>query len=151
MQSPIAKVQSVAGMKAVTLLVALSLRLASGETPWCTCAPFVSFEHTEVMVYNSHEIKINDCENDKRKCNNECNAYLSSNTNEGDLWYAINGATVGQHVCSYVFQHDLMPFLMHKMVYGYYQVCGGAWQYAEISSKEPLCCELGNQKHCTEL
>ncbi|KRY96916.1 hypothetical protein T11_4388 [Trichinella zimbabwensis] len=137
-------------MKAVILLVILSLGLASGETSWCTCAPFVSFEHTEIMVYNSYETTLDDCKN-KEKCNKDCNEYFGANTNDGDLWHFVNGATVGQHLCNYVFQNDLMPVLMHKMVYGYYQVCGGAWQYTELSSNEALCCELGNQKHCTEL
>ncbi|ROT68237.1 uncharacterized protein [Penaeus vannamei] len=138
-------------MKAVLLLVALSLGLASGEPAWCTCAPFVSFEHSEIMVYNSHETTINDCVNDVIVCRNYCTNYFGTTTNNGDLWFYTSGNTVGGHLCDYVFKNDLMPFLMHKTVHGYYQVCGGAWRYGEVSSSEALCCELGEQTHCTEL
>ncbi|XP_042882668.1 uncharacterized protein LOC122259792 [Penaeus japonicus] len=138
-------------MKAIILLAALSIGIASASSDWCTCAPFASFEHSEIMVYYSKEFTIDNCINDVLMCRTKCRQYFEDNTNGGDLWHPIEGATVGQHICNYVFTNDLMPFLMHKKVHGYYQVCGGAWQYAEVTSKDALCCELGSQKHCTEM
>ncbi|XP_064096480.1 uncharacterized protein LOC135208307 [Macrobrachium nipponense] len=73
---------------------------------------------------------------------------LNAISNGGDLWHMCeDGVTVGQHVCDSLvglFHH----FVQNHYVYGYYEICGGAWQYTGLSSKQMLCCEGGQHVHC---
>ncbi|XP_042882681.1 uncharacterized protein LOC122259801 [Penaeus japonicus] len=135
---------------AVLLFVALFAltRAQDPQEPWCNCAAFVSYEHSEIKVYQGPVINLNHCDHTDQ-CKVACVAELESLTNNGDLFYEVDGQTVGQYICTSL--ADNMFFVMNnKYVYGYFEVCGGAWQYTGIKAQQKLCCTNGIHKHCTE-
>merc|ERR1711915_831997 len=133
----------------VLLLVLAAIASASAQTEgWCRCAAFVTYEHSEIMVYESDEIVIDDCVDDAKQCKNACTNQLNTMSNQGDLWYLnSNGITVGQEICTYMADHWFF-FVHNHRVYGYYEICGGAWQYTGIASQQYLCCNGGKHEHC---
>ncbi|KAK7077172.1 hypothetical protein SK128_018602 [Halocaridina rubra] len=136
-------------MKGLLLLLAAIVASTSAQSEgWCRCAAFVTYEHTEAMVYESAEIPITDCVDDAKECKNACVNQLNTMSNNGDLWHLTeSGITVGQSICTYL--ADIWHFFVHNhRVYGYYEICGGAWQYTGIASQQMLCCNGGKQEHC---
>ncbi|KAK7077175.1 hypothetical protein SK128_018605 [Halocaridina rubra] len=135
-------------MKVLLLLLA-TVALASVQSEgWCRCAAFVTYEHSEIMVYESDEIQIDNCVDDAKQCKNACVNQMNTESNNGDLWYLdASGQTIGQQICTYL--ADRWFFFLHNhRVYGYYEICGGAWQYTGIASQQMLCCNGGKQEHC---
>ncbi|XP_076056201.1 uncharacterized protein LOC143034139 [Oratosquilla oratoria] len=131
----------------LALFVGLSASVSGQTEPWCRCAAFVTYQHSEVMVYEAPEVIIESCDN-ASICKNQCAEQLNSISDYGDLWsIGDSGLTVGQGICDYLKDH-FMFFVHNHRVYGYYEVCGGAWQYANIQSQQKLCCEYGQHEHC---
>ncbi|XP_068234454.1 uncharacterized protein [Palaemon carinicauda] len=134
----------------VFLLLLATIAVASAQSePWCRCAAFVTYEYMEMMVYEFPEVIIDSCEDDGAKqCKNRCIKELNEATNNGDLWYMTDmGFSVGQYICADLMRHTIY-FLHNHVVYGYYEVCGGAWQYTGVKSQEMLCCNGGEHEHC---
>ncbi|XP_064096412.1 uncharacterized protein LOC135208219 [Macrobrachium nipponense] len=135
-------------MKVALLLLATLAAVSAQSEPWCRCAAFVTYEYTEMMVYEAPEVTIDSCQDDVKQCKNRCSKELAELTNDGDLWsLTAEGITVGQHICSNLLRH-LIYFLHNHKIYGYYEVCGGAWQYAGVMSQQMLCCNGGKHEHC---
>ncbi|XP_068234039.1 uncharacterized protein [Palaemon carinicauda] len=137
-------------MMQVFLLLLASAAFASAQAePWCRCAAFVTYEHTEIMVYEAPEIAIETCDAaGADDCKAGCVAELTAASDNGDLWHITDdGQTVGQYICSYLADHRFFSIYNHR-VYGYYEVCGGAWQYADLLSQQMLCCVSGKHEHC---
>ncbi|XP_066972842.1 uncharacterized protein [Macrobrachium rosenbergii] len=134
----------------VLLLLLSSVAIASAQTEaWCRCAAFVTYEHTEIMVYEAPEVTITACDAvAAEECKAGCVAELSVASDNGDLWHITeDGITIGQYICSYLAK-QLFFYLHNHRVYGYYEVCGGAWQYADLVSQQMLCCVGGKHEHC---
>ncbi|XP_063613081.1 uncharacterized protein LOC134786422 [Penaeus indicus] len=139
-------------MKATAVLLsAVFFVLASAQDPqepWCNCAAFVSYEHSEIKVYQGPLINLSHCDYTDR-CKELCVAELRNLTNSGDLFFEVDGQTIGQYICNNL--ADIGFVAMHnKYVYGYFEVCGGAWQYADVMTQQKLCCTMGEHKHCTD-
>merc|ERR1712226_433210 len=135
-------------MKAVFLLLAALVASASADVePWCRCAAFVTYQYSELMVYEAPEVTITSCD-DAAACKASCYNELDTMTNGGNLWtMTTDGITVGQHICSYLADRYIFWMSDHK-VYGYYEVCGGAWQYTGAATQTDLCCTGGQHDHC---
>ncbi|XP_037788425.1 uncharacterized protein LOC119583798 [Penaeus monodon] len=118
------------------------------QEPWCNCAAFVSYEHSEIKVYQGPLINLSHCDYTER-CKELCVAELRNLTNSGDLFFEVNGQTVGQHICTNLVDIGFVA-MQNKYVYGYFEVCGGAWQYADVMTQQKLCCSMGQHKHCTD-
>ncbi|XP_076056268.1 uncharacterized protein LOC143034212 [Oratosquilla oratoria] len=132
---------------ALALLAAVVAAVSGQTEPWCRCAFFVTNSYAEVMVYELPEVPIDSCEN-SRACKTRCTTDLNASSDYGNLWYLLeDGQTTGQKICTLMRDHFIF-FLHNRRVYGYYEVCGGAWQYANVMSEQLLCCEGGEQKHC---
>ncbi|KAG7176575.1 hydroxypyruvate isomerase-like [Homarus americanus] len=60
-------------MKVVLLMLA-TIAAVSGQTePWCRCAAFVTYEYSEIMVYEEPEIPIDSCDaNGALQCKTTC-------------------------------------------------------------------------------
>ncbi|XP_042232077.1 uncharacterized protein LOC121872971 [Homarus americanus] len=138
-------------MKVVLLMLA-TIAAVSGQTePWCRCAAFVTYEYYEIMVHEEPEIPIDSCDaNGALQCKTTCADNLDTLSDNGNLWKLMDsGLTIGQDICSELADHFTF-FLYNHKVYGYFEVCGGAWQYAGIASQQKLCCEGGKQHHCID-
>ncbi|XP_037788580.1 uncharacterized protein LOC119583942 [Penaeus monodon] len=135
-------------MKVLLALFAL-VAVASAQTEaWCRCATFITHDHSEVMVFEAPEIPIDSCTEDAAKCKNACVNELNALSSNGDLWMMQeSGITVGQSICTYLSDRFVL-FVHNKSVYGYYEVCGGAWQYSSFQSQQKLCCNGGKHEHC---
>ncbi|XP_064096410.1 uncharacterized protein LOC135208217 [Macrobrachium nipponense] len=134
-------------MKLAFVLLALVAAVCGQQEPWCRCGAFITFDDDEAMVYEMPEVTIDSCENHKQ-CKNSCTKEMNNYSHYGDLWAMTPlNKTVGQAICetltglSYDFVHN-------HYVYGYYEVCGGPWEYTGIASKGMLCCNDGLQEHC---
>ncbi|XP_047483859.1 uncharacterized protein LOC125035470 [Penaeus chinensis] len=135
-------------MKVLLLVFALVAAVSAQTEPWCRCAAFVTYEHSEIMVYEAPEVTIDSCEDDAKQCKNSCAKELNTMSNNGDLWLELDsGITVGQYICTYLADHFFFWMSNHK-VYGYYEVCGGAWQFTGVESQQLLCCDAGKHEHC---
>ncbi|XP_071533760.1 uncharacterized protein [Panulirus ornatus] len=131
----------------VTLaLVGLSTQAEPG---WCRCAAFVSSRHTELMVLELPEVNITDCQN-HNQCRNRCTKEINEMTNDMDLWSLVEGETVGQYFCQELYSHFFF-FIHNSYIHGYYEICGGPWEYTGIDSQQMLCCNLGQHEHCISL
>ncbi|KAK7077174.1 hypothetical protein SK128_018604 [Halocaridina rubra] len=111
----------------VLLFVLAAIASASAQSEgWCRCAAFVTYQYTEMMVYESAEIPIDNCVDDAKQCKNACTTQLNTMSDSGNLWYlTTTGTTVGQNVCTYLADHWVF-FVHNHRVYGYYEICGGA-------------------------
>ncbi|XP_068234036.1 uncharacterized protein [Palaemon carinicauda] len=136
-------------MKVALLLLATIAAASAQLEPWCRCAAFVTYEYMEMMVYEAPEVIIDSCEADGAKqCKNRCIKELNEISYDGDLWAMTEkGITVGQHVCTHL-SRFFITFFHNHVIYGYYEVCGGAWQYAGVQSQQMLCCNGGEHEHC---
>ncbi|XP_069987038.1 uncharacterized protein [Penaeus vannamei] len=135
-------------MKVLLLVFALVAAVSAQTEPWCRCAAFVTYEHSEIMVFEAPEVTIDSCVDDAKQCKRACATELNTLSNNGDLWFMQeNGLTVGQDICSYLAGHFFFWMRNHR-VYGYYEVCGGAWEYAGVESQQMLCCDGGKHEHC---
>ncbi|XP_068234037.1 uncharacterized protein [Palaemon carinicauda] len=135
-------------MKVVLLLLAAIAAANAELEPWCRCAAFVNYEFVQMMVFETADVIIDSCDADVDKCRSRCAEQLNEASNNGDLWYMTeDGITVGQYLCSYLMRH-LVTYFYNNVVYGYYEVCGGAWQYADVKSQQMLCCNGGEHAHC---
>merc|ERR1711915_117234 len=136
---------------ALILLALVAGASAQGTGAWCRCAAFITFENTEFMVYESAEVPIDDCQDDAKQCKNACTAQINELSDNGNLWYLQeSGETVGQTICSDL-ASPFVPFVHNHYVYGYFEVCGGAWEYTGIASTQQLCCNGGKHEHCISL
>ncbi|XP_063876584.1 uncharacterized protein LOC135109254 [Scylla paramamosain] len=134
---------------AVTLasfLVLFALSSAQTDVGWCRCGSFVSSRHMEIMVLELPEITINDCDS-HNQCKNACSKEINTMTNNMDLWSTVDGETVGQYFCNELFQHGFF-WIHNSYIHGYYEVCGGPWEYTGIDSQQQLCCTNHEHIHC---
>nr|XP_027227466.1 uncharacterized protein LOC113819428 [Penaeus vannamei] len=130
----------------VLALAVLGVAYVSAQTePWCRCALFVSGGHAEYMVSELPEVEINDCESHDQ-CKYRCRREFNDMTNEMDLWSTVNNATVGSYLCQ-----NLEHSIHNKYVYGYYEMCGGPWEYSGLVSQQMLCCYKGEHNHCISM
>ncbi|XP_047483581.1 uncharacterized protein LOC125035320 [Penaeus chinensis] len=135
-------------MKVLLLALAFAASASAQSEPWCRCAVFVTYKNSEVMVFEAPEITISSCEDEAKMCRNSCVNELNEMSNNGDLWAVQeSGSTVGQYICQYLADHYFFSINNHK-VYGYNEVCGGAWEYTGVESQQMLCCDGGNHVHC---
>ncbi|XP_071533759.1 uncharacterized protein [Panulirus ornatus] len=116
------------------------------EPGWCRCAMFVSSRHSEIMVFQLPEVNVTDC-NDHSGCQNRCTKEISEMTNNLDLWSTVDGETVGSYICKKLYSYFFF-FMHNSQVHGYYQLCGGPWEYTGLDSQQMLCCNLGEHVHC---
>ncbi|XP_050732119.1 uncharacterized protein LOC127006334 [Eriocheir sinensis] len=131
----------------VAVLLALAASVSGQSEGWCRCAAFISYNRVEMMVYEAPEAPIDNCDA-VNQCKNRCVTEMDELSFGGDLWHVTNsGLTVGQEMCTTLADHYVFYISDHK-VYGYFEVCGGAWQYADVASTSDLCCNGGQQKHC---
>ncbi|XP_068234034.1 uncharacterized protein [Palaemon carinicauda] len=134
-------------MKLAIVLLALAA-VGSAEDSFCRCGAFITYSDDQAMVYLAPELPIDSCEDDAQLCRDSCSKELKDMSHGGDMWHvAPSGKTVGQHICETLtgLHYD---FVHNHVVYGYYEVCGGPWQYTGVSSKGMLCCDDGFQEHC---
>ncbi|KAK7073994.1 hypothetical protein SK128_009675 [Halocaridina rubra] len=136
-------------MKYIQLaLAALSViaYVRTQEPGTCRCALFVSSRNAEIMVYELPPVNINDCES-HNQCQNRCIKEIGEDTNDLDLWSMMGNDTVGQAFCTELYSH-FFYFIHNSYIHGYYEMCGGPWEYTGQDSQQPLCCDLGQQEHC---
>ncbi|XP_037788426.1 uncharacterized protein LOC119583799 [Penaeus monodon] len=135
-------------MKVLLLVFAIVAAVSAQTEPRCRCAAFITFEFDEMMVYEAPEIAIDSCQDDAGQCKTACLTELNTLSNNGDLWLVQeNGVTVGQSICSFLANYNINWIVNHR-VYGYFEVCGGPWEYAEFASQQLLCCDAGEHDHC---
>ncbi|XP_069987035.1 uncharacterized protein [Penaeus vannamei] len=135
-------------MKVLLLAFALVASVSAQTEPFCRCAAFVTYKNSEVMVYEAPKVIIDSCQDDAEQCKEACVTELNTLSNNGDLWLLQeSGVTVGQTICSRLADHFVFWISNHR-VYGYYEVCGGPWEYTEFASQQLLCCEGGKHEHC---
>merc|ERR1712126_16301 len=135
-------------MKVLVFLLAAIVASVSGQEAYCRCAAFTTHEHSELRVYEGPTLPVTSCDTDHDLCKDSCYDYLDELTDGGDLWrIQQDGQTVGQHICSYMASHFIF-FIHNKMAYGYYEFCGGAWEYSGVASQQKLCCNGGRHDHC---
>ncbi|XP_068234452.1 uncharacterized protein [Palaemon carinicauda] len=134
---------------AIVLLALVAAVSAQQNEAWCRCGAFITSDDVETMVYEFPEIPLTSCE-EHNKCKNKCVTEINEFSHYGDMWEITpEGKTVGQFICetltglSYDFVHN-------HYVYGYYEVCGGPWEYTGQASTNMLCCDDGFQEHCIE-
>merc|ERR1712071_334777 len=126
---------------------ALVAAVSAQSEGWCRCAAFITYNRNEMMVHDGAEIPINSCD-ESGTCMNKCVAEINEMSAGGDIWHMTEaGITIGQSVCSELAGHFIFYVLGHK-IYGYYEVCGGAWQYTGVESSAKLCCNGGQHIHC---
>ncbi|XP_050738994.1 uncharacterized protein LOC127009701 [Eriocheir sinensis] len=130
----------------VSIVAAFALSNAQSEGGWCRCAAFVSSRTMEIMVLELPEVPITDCMS-HNQCKNRCVDEINTMTNEMDLWSTVNETTVGQVFCEELFSHGLF-WIHNSYIHGYYEVCGGPWEYTGIDSQQMLCCTSSQQIHC---
>ncbi|XP_068209529.1 uncharacterized protein [Palaemon carinicauda] len=131
----------------VSLLALCSVAYVRSDEPAvCRCALFVSSTHNEYMVYLLDPVPIDSCESHDQ-CKNRCVKEVNEDTSNLDLWAMMGDDTVGQAFCHELSLH-LFLWIHNSYIHGYYQVCGGPWEYTGIDSQQPLCCSMGQQKHC---
>ncbi|XP_045106760.1 uncharacterized protein LOC123501806 [Portunus trituberculatus] len=136
-------------MKTFLLLLAVAAAANAQSEAWCRCAAFITYNRNEMMVHEAPEIPINSCD-DANQCKQKCVAEINEVSYDGDLWHMLeDGYTVGQHVCTELADRFVFFVVGHK-VYGYYEVCGGAWQYTGVASTTKLCCNGGQHSHCLD-
>ncbi|XP_027219191.2 uncharacterized protein [Penaeus vannamei] len=129
-------------------LVALSTALGQREDVWCRCALMVDSDPMLYMVYDLGEAFIEACSEHDR-CKNRCYDKIRAATNEMDLWsHDDSGFTIGSNICQYLFSSYNVDQFNNKYVHGYYQVCGGPWEYTFQDSQQMLCCNMGIHEHC---
>ncbi|KAK7066287.1 hypothetical protein SK128_016917 [Halocaridina rubra] len=119
---------------------------SQGEPATCRCALFVSSRSAEIMVYELNNVLIGDC-NSHDQCMSRCTSELNQITNNLDLWSMMGNDTVGQAFCQELYSHFFF-YIHNSYVHGYYEICGGPWEYTGIDSQQPLCCDMGQQEHC---
>nr|XP_027224277.1 uncharacterized protein LOC113816403 isoform X3 [Penaeus vannamei] len=135
-------------MKVLLLVFALVAAVSAQTEPWCRCAAFVTYEHSEIRVFEAPEITIDSCVDDAKQCKNACTKELNDMSDNGNMWLVQeNGLTVGQNICTYMADH-FFYFIHNHRVYGYFEVCGGAWEYTGVASQQLLCCNGGKHEHC---
>ncbi|XP_064104313.1 uncharacterized protein LOC135214174 [Macrobrachium nipponense] len=115
----------------------------SDEPATCRCAVFVSSPHNEYMVYQLDPVTIDSCESHSQ-CKNRC---VKEDTTNLDLWAMMGEDTVGQAFCHELYSHHI-HWIHNSYVHGYYEMCGGPWEYTGMDSQQQLCCSRGQQKHC---
>ncbi|XP_042874552.1 uncharacterized protein LOC122254762 [Penaeus japonicus] len=135
-------------MKVLLALLALVAAASAQTEPWCRCAAFITHDHSEVMVFEAPEVTIDSCVDDAKQCRTSCARELNTLSDNGNLWLMQDsGITIGQDICTYL--SDRFVFFVHtKTVYGYFEVCGGAWEYSGVASQQKLCCNGGKHEHC---
>ncbi|KAK7072596.1 hypothetical protein SK128_003032 [Halocaridina rubra] len=136
-------------MKYFTLALSVLCALAyvrTQESAYCRCALFVSSRHTEIMVYELAPVNIDTCES-HNQCQNRCATEISQDTNDLDLWSMWGNDTVGQAFCTELYSHFFF-YIHNSYIHGYYEMCGGPWEYTGQDSQQPLCCDMGQQEHC---
>ncbi|XP_042223222.1 uncharacterized protein LOC121867371 [Homarus americanus] len=109
-------------------------------------APLVSSRDTEMMVLELPAVNITDCQS-HNQCQNRCTKEISDMTNNMDLWSTMGDDTVGQDFCTELYSHFFF-FVHNSYVHGYYEMCGGPWEYTGLDSQQMLCCDMGQQAHC---
>ncbi|XP_042882676.1 uncharacterized protein LOC122259798 [Penaeus japonicus] len=135
-------------MKVLLLVFALVAAVSGQTEPWCRCAAFVTYEYTEMMVYEAPDIIIDSCQDDANQCKDACANELNTLSGNGDLWLLQeSGVTIGQTICTALADHFLFWVVNHR-VYGYFEVCGGPWEYSGVASQQLLCCDGGKHDHC---
>ncbi|XP_066971877.1 uncharacterized protein [Macrobrachium rosenbergii] len=135
-------------MKLALVLLALVVAVSAQKEPWCRCGAFITYDDDEAMVYEAPEITIDSCQDDAKECKTSCVTELKQLSNDGDMWYKLpSNKTVGQYICETLtgLHYD---FVHNHIVYGYYEVCGGPWEYTGVASQGMLCCDDGFQEHC---
>ncbi|XP_068234028.1 uncharacterized protein [Palaemon carinicauda] len=127
-------------------LVAAACAAQNGEA-WCRCGAFLTYRDTQALAYELPEITIDYCDQHNR-CKNECITAIDEFSHYGDLWAMTpEGKTVGQLICENLTGIDWTGVHNHR-VYGYYEVCGGPWEYTGQASPDMLCCSENLQVHC---
>jgi len=115
---------------------------------WCRCAAFATYSDSQKMVWEGDEVSATTCDSSVNECRDACAAQINAGSNNGDLWYVTEvGTTVGQQICESLVALDSQYVHNHR-IYGYFQLCGGPWEYAGVASQQSLCCTNGQQKHC---
>merc|ERR1712098_213217 len=120
--------------------------IRSEEPATCRCALFVSSRHTEIMVHELEAVPIDNCES-HNQCMDRCTTELNEDTNNMDLWSMMGNDTVGQSFCTELYHHFFF-WIHNSNIHGYYEMCGGPWEYTGLDSQQPLCCDMGQQEHC---
>merc|ERR1712002_186911 len=128
-------------------LVLFAATFANGQTePWCRCALFVSSPFSEIMAYQLPELPIDTCDS-RETCKKLCSDEIDTMTNGIDLWSEVNGQTVGQYICEELNKHFF--FIIHNSkIHGYFELCGGAFEFTGQDSQDMLCCFMGKHEHC---
>ncbi|KAK4317354.1 hypothetical protein Pmani_011562 [Petrolisthes manimaculis] len=130
----------------VACLAALAFVRGEGEPSYCRCANFVSSRHSEIMVLELPSVDVADC-NAHNQCKNRCTTEIGEMTNDMDLWSTVDDVNVGQYFCTQLY--DNFFFWIHNSyIHGYYELCGGPWEYTGQDSQQMLCCSGGTQQHC---
>ncbi|XP_066971876.1 uncharacterized protein [Macrobrachium rosenbergii] len=138
-------------MKVALLLLGLAAAVLVQGEPWCRCGVFITFSDEEEMVYAIDDIAIESCDDVAETCKNGCASQINALTNNGDLWYVTpSNVTVGQIICTKLAtaHHHHHHYVHNHYAYGYYGVCAGPWEYAEVVTQQMLCCEDGEHAHC---
>ncbi|XP_068234033.1 uncharacterized protein [Palaemon carinicauda] len=138
-------------MKTILVLFALVAAVVAQKEPWCRCGIFINFSDHQELVYTLENIIIDDCVASAETCKTSCAAEINEFTNDGDLWsLASSGETVGQEICTKMAaaEHHSHHYIHNRNVYGYFGLCAGPWEYADVKSQQMLCCEDGVHAHC---
>ncbi|XP_071533761.1 uncharacterized protein [Panulirus ornatus] len=131
----------------ILLVTLLGVTFVSGlDEPWCRCGLFVSSRYSEIMVYEMPEIPIVSC-TEHDICRGMCRNELCEYTDDLNLWAMVGNETVGQYVCTGLYG-NYYYFIHNRYVHAYYELCGGPWEYADLTSQQMLCCNRGEHEHC---
>ncbi|CAL4128111.1 unnamed protein product [Meganyctiphanes norvegica] len=123
----------------ISLLLLVAAGWAEGAT--CNCGAFLTTEFGDILIVSLPTTDVDSCDN-PQKCIKNCQNELEG----GDL-FAISSdgeRTNGQVAC------DAWQKPIHNQyIYGYYELCGGPWEYTGEHSQQMLCCDdNGQHQYC---
>ncbi|CAL4166409.1 unnamed protein product [Meganyctiphanes norvegica] len=129
-------------ISAISLLLLATAGWASG-TGVCNCGAFMTTDIGDILIVELPALEAKNCD-DHKGCSRACVEEVGSG---GDLFaMAADGTdrTNGQALCD-----EMGKPIDNKLIYGYYELCGGPWEYTGVSSEQALCCDdNGQHQYC---
>ncbi|XP_045624681.2 uncharacterized protein [Procambarus clarkii] len=131
---------------AVVLLLCVLASPVWGEAA-CDCGTFLSTDQWVQQVVILRSTLVDNC-HAFITCRRACIEQFLEVTGGGNLSHQLDdGETVGQLFCRALNERG-DPHLPAHLVHLYMSLCEGPWEYAEVSTREPLCCLDGQHSSC---
>ncbi|CAL4113365.1 unnamed protein product [Meganyctiphanes norvegica] len=127
---------------------AISMLLLAAAAGWaegaasCRCGAFITTEEGDILIYALPTTDVETCD-DVNECSRACVEEVGDG---GDLFGISSDGerTNGQVLCD-----ELAKPIENQYIYGYYEICGGPWEYTDVHSGDMLCCDdSGQQQVC---